>query len=454
MAALLDRPERPAAKGAVEAPTTLLEPPPRSLGLADQVALWGNLGITLTIPIAAGFVLDPGGVPRLSLAAAITAVVVGSVVGSVLLGLSAVPGARTGAPAMVLLRGLFGRHGSYLPTALNIAQCVGWATVEVLIITEFAARLTSEPLHGVFVLGAGVLATLLALHPLGFVRTLRRYAVWLVLLATAYLFVQVLRRPLPPLGRGSWTGFWRGVDVVVALPVSWIPLAADYSRHSRSGRAAFGGAAVGFGVACAAYFLLGLLAVTALRSGADDPAGALLTLPLAGLALLVLVLDELDEAFANLYSTAVSAQNVAPRLDRRLAVLAVGGAATALAFVVDLTRYESFLYLIGSVFVPLFGVFVVDYYLLRRGRRWDVGAAARARWVMVAPWAAGFVAYQLVNPGGVSWWAGFWAARQADLSFTPPAWMSASLASLVVAAALTALVGVVGLARGHRPHQV
>ena len=35
-----------------EAPLTLLEAPPRPLGLRDQVALWGNLGITLTIPVA------------------------------------------------------------------------------------------------------------------------------------------------------------------------------------------------------------------------------------------------------------------------------------------------------------------------------------------------------------------------------------------------------------------
>ena len=42
-------------------------------------------------------------------------------IGTVLLGLAAVPGAQTGRPAMVLLRGLFGARLSYLPTALNLA---------------------------------------------------------------------------------------------------------------------------------------------------------------------------------------------------------------------------------------------------------------------------------------------------------------------------------------------
>jgi hypothetical protein len=41
-----------AAQLATEAPPTLAEAPPRRLGMADQAALWGNLGVTLTIPVA------------------------------------------------------------------------------------------------------------------------------------------------------------------------------------------------------------------------------------------------------------------------------------------------------------------------------------------------------------------------------------------------------------------
>src|SRR5512147_2575001 len=109
-----------------DAPLTLLEPPPRPLGLVDQAALWGNLGITLTIPVAAAFVLQPvAELPPLTLAAAVTAVLLGTALGTLVLALAAVPGSDTGAPAMVLLRGLLGRRGSSLPTVLNMVQCVG-----------------------------------------------------------------------------------------------------------------------------------------------------------------------------------------------------------------------------------------------------------------------------------------------------------------------------------------
>jgi purine-cytosine permease-like protein len=108
---------------------------------------------------------------------------------------------------------------------------------------------------------------------------------------------------------------------------------------------------------------------------------------------------------------------------------------------VDIVSYENFLFLIGSVFVPLFGTFAAAYYVLDRGRPWDVSEHAPPRWWVIGPWLAGFVAYQLVNPGTVGWWQRFWLARAEDLSFTPPTWMSASLAALVVSFGLTLAVG-------------
>ena len=135
----------------------------------------------------------------------------------------------------------------------------------------------------------------------------------------------------------------------------------------------------------------------------------------------------------------MSAQNVLPRVDRRVLAVGIGALATVLAFFFDIQNYENFLLLLGSVFVPLFAVFIVDYFVINR-RQWDIGENAPARWEMLIPWAAGFVMYQLVNPGGVGWWARWWTARRADL-FTPPTWMGATIASFAVAAVLAYAIG-------------
>ncbi len=433
---------------AVDAPITLATPAPKMLGLRDTLGLWGNLGISLLLPVAAAFIILPGS----PFGPTFLAIIVGAVIGSVLLGLGAAAGARESVPAMVLLRGLLGRRTSYLPTAFNLIQCVGWATFEIVIIAEAAARLLHAP-KWPFLLGAGLLATLMAVRPLRTVRVLARYALWVALAGVVYLFVQVLSNPLPDFTSGSTTSFWTATDIVIALPISWFPLAADYTRHVRNGRTAFTGTSVGYGIATIAFFMLGVLALAAYGASGFDVIDALLAIPLGALALLVLVFVEVDEAFANIYSTAVSAQNVAPRLDRRVLAVIVGVVSTALAFTIDITGYEPFLFLIGAVFVPLVGVFVVAYFLVPRGT-WDTSENAPARPWLLLPWVAGFIAYQLTLPTyfaatGAGWTA-WWSARQADLGIDPLNGWSASLVSLGVAAVLTFVVCLPTIARGRR----
>lgn len=340
---------------------------------------------------------------------------------------------------MVLLRGLLGYRLSALPTVLNVVQCVGWATFEIVIIAEAGSRALGLP-RWPFVLGTAALATLMAVRPLGAVTVLARYAVWVALVAIGYLFVQVLSHPLHHVTEGGATSFWTAADIVIALPVSWFPLAADYTRHVRGPRAAFTGTAVGYGATTVAMFALGVLALGAYGRSGLDVIGALLAMPLGVLAVVVLLVVELDEAFANVYSTAVSTQNLASRVDRRILAVAVGVVSAVLALTIDIASYESFLFLIGAVFVPLVGVFVVAYYLLPRGT-WDVSGKSPARPLLLLPWLAGFVAYQLTLPtvldGAGKGWTAWWTARQADLGIDPANGWSASLVSLAVAMLLT-----------------
>ncbi len=428
-----------------DAPLTLAEAPAPVLGLRDAFGLWANLGVSLLLPVAAVFVVLPGR----PLSTTLGAVVVGAVVGATLLGLAAAAGARERVPTMVLLRGLLGRHTSALPTAINLVQCVGWATFEIVIIAEAASRVLDAP-RWPFVLVAGALATAMALRPLGVARVLARYAIWAALAALVYLFVNVLAEPLPPLTEGAATSFWTAADIVIALPISWFPLVADYTRHARSGRAAFTGAAFGYGLATVVMFTLGVVALAAYGSAGFDVIDALLAVPLGAVAVLVLVSVELDEAFANVYSTAVSAQNIVARADRRVLAVVVGAIATLLALTFDITAYEPFLFLIGAVFVPLVGVFLVAYSSTPRGA-WDTSDTAPARPVFLLPWVAGFLAYQLTLPtyfsGPGAGWTAWWTARQADLGIDPANGWSASLVSLAVAVTITALICLPGRLR-------
>jgi len=434
---------RPSNRSTGEVPPTLVEPAPRVLGVFDQLGLWGNLGVSLLGFTGAAVVLQPGGpgTPHLSLMAALLATVVGTVLGAAAIAASAIPGAQTGAPAMVLLRGLLGARVSYLPTVLNIVQMIGWGTFELVTISTAAATVLPAVPQWTFVVVGGVITTGLSLYPLGAVRVLRKYVTVAVVIALAYLFCQLLAKPMPSITDGTWTGFSVGVDVTVAVAVSWVPMAADYARHSRSSAAAFTGAFFGYGLTQIACYALGLLALVTVAAGGDQIFAAFIAVPLGALAFAVLAIREMDQSFANVYSATVSTQNVRPRWDRRYVAVVVGVLITVLALAVDIYGYASFLSLIGSVFVPLFATLTVDYYCFSGRRGWDLTSNSASRWLMLLPWALGFVTYQLIYPGQVGWWARAWGEVADAIGFAARPWMSASVFSFIVSAVLTLAVG-------------
>ena len=80
----------------------------------------------------------------MSLPQALLAILVGSVAGNLMLGAAGMIGADGRVPAMVLMRAPLGRRGSYGATGLNVAQCLGWATFEIIIIATAASALSDE----------------------------------------------------------------------------------------------------------------------------------------------------------------------------------------------------------------------------------------------------------------------------------------------------------------------
>jgi nucleobase:cation symporter-1, NCS1 family len=432
-----------------EVARNLAEPVPQALSALDQLGLWGNLGVSLLGFTGAIFVLQPGGpgTPELSLAAALTAIVLGTVLGTLPVALAGLPGTRTGAPAMVLLRGLFGARLSYLPTALNILQCLGWGVFELVTIATAAHTVAPALPRWAYILFAGAATAALTMRPLGAIRILRRYVTAAVVIVLAYLFIQLVRHPLPAFAHGAWgAGFWVATDTVVAAAISFAPLAADYTRHSRSQAAAFNGAFFGYGATQTLCYVIGLLAlVTVARSG--NIYGAFIALPAGAIGFGILALRELDQSFANVYSTAASTQNLRPLWDRRVLAIAISAATTAGALFLNISDYENFLILLGSVFVPMSAVLIVDFFVLAKGH-WDLSPRTRTRWLMLLPWAAGFVTYQLINPGYISWWVSAWTHLASAIGFTPAAWMSASIFSFAVAAVVT--LGAGGLSAAAR----
>ncbi|WP_431679521.1 purine-cytosine permease family protein [Kitasatospora sp. KL5] len=426
----------------VEAPLVLDTAPPRTLDFRAQFALWANLGVSLIGFQSAVTVLVVSG-HQLSFAAAVTAIIAGTVIGTAMLGVAALIGARTGAPAMAMLRGLFGTRLSYVPTVLNILQCIGWGVFELIVIAGGAQTVAgTQGWRWLFVLLAGVLTTVLTIWPLGSIAVLRKYVAVAVGVAMVYFTVQLGRQGFPDPGAGNWDGFLSATDAIIAVSISFVPLAADYTRHARTPGSAYWGTFAGYSLAQAWCYILGLIAL--LQSGGDTSKifSSFTGVAAGWVFLLVLVIRETDQSFANVYSTAMSVHNLLPKVDRRLLTGGIGVLVTLLALRIQegefYATYANFLYLIGAVFVPLLAVLAVDYFLGAGRYGWNTSQDAPSRWLMLLPWALGFATYQFIAPTGIAdWWTGFWKELQSALHFTPQPWTSASLFGFLVPALAT-----------------
>ncbi len=390
-----------------------VEPVPqdkRTLRPFDFAVLWGDLAVSLLVMVA-GSLLVPG----LSTQQAVLAVVVGTLLGAALLSLVGIAGSRMGVPTMVALRAPFGIRGSYIASGLNILQLVGWAALEIIIMAQAAKALSDEYLgfsgYYFWLLFFGAVGTLMAMGgPIVVVRQfLQKFGVWIVIAASAWLTYhlfdaydmgEIWRRE----GVGGFPNFFQGVDVVVALPISWIPLVCDYSRFAKRAGPAAIGTYIGYSIFNIWFFVLGVMYVQALQTTTPGFIDALvlmlLPLTLGWLALVVLLFGETDEAFANIYSTAVTVQNLVPRLGARALSLLVGIVAVIVAISIDLVQYESFLFLIGGVFVPVFGVFLADYFVLQRRAVEELYETRGINWhncglgvLAIAVWVGGFFLY-------------------------------------------------------------
>lgn len=337
----------------------------------DFFLLWTGAAISLG-EIWAGGLLVP-----LGLAGGLLAILLGHIIGNTPMALGGIIGSRHGVPSMVSTRGALGLRGSYLPAVLNAVQLVGWTAVMLWICGHAAASLTAQrgwlgPKSWIVI--SGVLTTAWAISGRRFWKWLQRIAVFLLIALSAVMSYLILKHhgvssllSVKPTGTMS---FVQGLDIVIAMPISWLPLVSDYSRFAIDTRRSFWGTWWGYFLAGSWMYAVGLCA--ALASSTETPDSMVLhlmaSMGFVGPALVIVLLSTITTTFLNIYSNAISIQSILPRLNERVTVAVCGVAGTVFAVFFPATEFEQFLLFIGAMFCPLFGVVLTDYFVLKRMR--------------------------------------------------------------------------------------
>lgn len=379
----------------------------RHLGGFDFFLLWAGVAISLAEIWAGGFLAPLG------FWAGVWAIILGHLIGNTFMALGGVAGSEHGIMAMVAVRPAFGIRGSGLAAALNIVQLIGWAAIMLIIGGRAGATLGATfggPLAAdafwILLIGAGTLGWALFTGRT-FWKVMQTCAVIGLLLVIVLMTVVSARSFGAAVGMvpAETMPFMVGLDLVIAMPISWMPLVADYSRFSRSSRSAFWQTWWGYFIVSSWMYLLGLMAT--LVTGESDPGMLILqTMGRIGMAvpaLIMVVFSTITSDFPDVYSATCSMLNISRKIGARTLMWIAGILAIAVALVFPMERYESFLLLIGAMFVPLYGVVLTDYFLVR-WRQIDVDALDEKDgpyWyrggvnpIAIISWAVGFGVFQ------------------------------------------------------------
>ena len=343
----------------------------RNLGGWDFFLLWTGAAISLA-EIWAGSLIVP-----LGLGLGLCAILLGHVIGNTPFALGGLIGSRWGIPTMVSVRPSFGIRGSYFAASLNVLQLIGWTAVMLIICGQAADAISkfygfSNPT--LWIILSGIITTLWALVGHRIWKWLERisvFALFILCLALTYVVLQqygwgnLLKIP-----RQKSFSFMVGMDLIIAMPISWLPLVSDYSRFAMDSKRSFWGTWVGYFIISSWMYLIGLMASIATQS--PDPSGEVINLMLkfgwAMPALIIVLFSTFTTTFLDIYSTAVSGLNIVPKLGERKGVILGGvlGTVTAIFFP-SILNYEHFLLFIGAMFCPMFGIVLADYFILRKG---------------------------------------------------------------------------------------
>ncbi|MBU7031625.1 MAG: putative hydroxymethylpyrimidine transporter CytX [Theionarchaea archaeon] len=365
----------------------------RTFSGPDYFLLWGGAAVSLA-EILAGGILAP-----LGFITGFLIIIGGHIIGNTPLALGGIIGSEEGIPTMMSTRPAFGIKGSYLAALLNIIQLVGWTAIMLIICGEAANSILKE-LAGishvkVLILISGIITTAWAVVGHKTWRWLQRVSVTALLLLCLVMIYAVFKDGIPTMQIENGMPKAIALDLVIAMPISWLPLVSDYSRYASNTKSCFTGTWVGYFLISCLMYTVGLGA--AIYIGVAEPVPMMLALGLGIPALLIVFLSTFTTTFLDVYSTAISALNIWTSLDERKGVIIGGILGTALALIFPMEQYENFLLLIGSMFCPLFGVVLTDYFVIKKSYADDsIFTTASVNWRAILAWGVGVVIYRLL----------------------------------------------------------
>ena len=350
--------------------------------LFENGLIWFGAGVSIA-EILTGTYFAELGFKR-----ALLAILIGHIIGCAMFFLAGVIGGKQRLSAMETAKNSFGRIGGQFFAIMNVIQLVGWTSIMI-----YDGALAA---NGIFLIGSWVwclvigaliiLWIMIGIADLGKLNTVAMAALFiLTLVLCKVIFID---GSISSAAVSDGMSFGAAIELAVAMPLSWLPLIADYTREAEKPvKAAAVSTAVYGAVSCWMY-IIGMGA--ALFTGESDIALIMVKAGLGVLGLIIVIFSTVTTTFLDAYSAGISQESITPKVKGKYVAVVVAAIGTVAAMIFPMDDITDFLYLIGSVFAPMIAIQIADYFIIHRDRR-EITVDVRNSII----WIIGFILYRL-----------------------------------------------------------
>ena len=349
--------------------------------LLTNSLIWFGAGVSIA-EILTGSYIAP-----LGFKTGFLAIITGHIIGFLLMFLVGLIGGREKKGAMETVRISFGIKGSIFFAVLNVIQLVGWTAVMIESGASAIEIIFSSVSKYVWCLIVGIAVL-----------------IWLIvnfkdnckvnILATSLLFVLTLILSRTVLkgeevyASTSHISFGAAVELSVAMPLSWLPLISDYTRDAKKPLCSSILSSGTYFFSSIWMYTIGLCAT--LNTGEGNIALIMSKAGLGIAALLIIIFSTITTTFLDVYSAGISLESISGRLKEKPMSVIVCILGIILAVFTPVSKFEEFLYLIGSVFAPMAAILITDYFILKK----DI-SETKYNFTNFIIWVFGFIIYRL-----------------------------------------------------------
>jgi putative hydroxymethylpyrimidine transporter CytX len=261
----------------------------------------------------------------------------------------------------------FGKIGGKLVALCNLTQLVGWI---IILIVQAASAITGVFPNLPFWAAALVLSilqitwALLFGSPAGRLNSIA--VVFLAGLCFVFLLEASARREILAVIPGNMS-LMLGIELSIAMPVSWLPLVGDYSCKANTKGCAVWAPFFGYFFGSCFMYIIGLYIAV---STGNDIFSFIASSKFRYIACAIVLLSTMTTNFVALYSAAISSKQWIKSKSARAPILVIGMLTLFVSVLFPVSRFalilEKFLTTITMVFTPIFTIVILEYFTKKR----------------------------------------------------------------------------------------